>query len=569
MARQHRETQIALRIFSLMRGEGKDVFVVLTYALGVGICSLATPIGVQALVNSVTFGAVIQPLVVLTALVGGVLLFSGILRVLQLWVVELLQRRFVVRFSLMLAQRLPHVSSTNFQQKYGPEYVLRFMEVFSAQKVLAALLLDGVALFFQVATGMILVAFYHPFFLAFAMILFFCVVLITLPLGFGAIRTAIATSDAKYNVMTWLQDLARLPVLFKSARGDAFAVERADDLVNSYLMLRARHFRILLRQVIGSVILQVVASTLLLGLGGWLVMKGELTLGQLVAAELVLGLVLSGIAKFGRYLDKFYDLCASTAKLDSLLDLPYEHLSGSFFSPGREPAYLRISDLTLHFKTRTHPTLSGCSLELKRGESTAIWGENGSGKSSLADCIYRLVDFTSGGIEVDEHDVKDIHPLELRSEVALVRTADIFHGTIEENLTLGDPNISAIQIREALKLVGAYDEIRLLPEGLRTMLKGNWGPISRGQVLQLMIARAVLTRPRLLIIDGALDGVDEGSLATVMSSLLRTDSPWTLLVLTHEKEILRYFQTAHQLKDGSLSPIHSPSSPSTTPGGRA
>jgi putative ABC transport system ATP-binding protein len=555
MTRQQRESDIALRIFSLMRGEWKDVFVILTYALGVGICSLAVPIGVQALVNSVTFGAVFQPLVVLTALVGGVLLFSGILRVLQLWVVELLQRRFVVRFSLMLAQRLPHVSTTNFQQQYGPEYVLRFMEVFSAQKVLATLLLDGVAIFFQVLMGMVLVAFYHPFFLAFAILLFLCITIVTLPLGIGAIRTAIATSDAKYNVMTWLQDLARLPVLFKSARGDAFAVERADDLVGSYLTWRARHFRILLRQVIGSVFLQVIASTLLLGLGGWLVIKGELTLGQLVAAELVLGLVLSGVAKFGRYLDKFYDLCASTAKLDALLDIPYEHLSGSFFSPGREPAQLRISDLTLQFKTRTSPTLAGCSLSLNRGESTAIWGENGSGKSSLADCIYRLVDFTSGRIEIDEHDIKEIHPLELRSEVALVRTADIFHGTIEENLTLGDPNISQIQIREALKLVDAYDDIRLLPEGLKTMLKGNWGPISRGQVLQLMIARAILTHPRLLIIDGALDGVDETSLVKVMSSLIKRDSPWTLLILTHEREILRHFQTAYELKNGKLSAI--------------
>ncbi|MFN5061710.1 MAG: ABC transporter ATP-binding protein, partial [Pseudomonadota bacterium] len=281
------DIQIALRIFRLLRGEGRDVAVIFVYALGVGLCSLAIPVGVQALVNSVAFGVVLQPLVVITSLVGGVLLLSGILRVLQLYVVEILQRRLVVRLSLMLAQRIPHVEFQLFQKRFGPEYVLRFMEVFSAQKIISSLLLDGIGVFFQVVVGLVLVSFYHPFFLAFAVILTIIIVVFVGPLGLGGIRSGIRASDAKYEVMTWLQDLARLPIAFKSNRGDSFATERADSLVNDYLLWRSKHFRVLLRQISSTIGLQVIASTLLLGLGGWLVVKGQLTLGQLVAAELI------------------------------------------------------------------------------------------------------------------------------------------------------------------------------------------------------------------------------------------------------------------------------------------
>ena len=188
----------------------------------------------------------------------------------------------------------------------------------------------------------ILVSFYHPFFLVFAILLTLCMLVMVLPLGTGAISAATRASDSKYDVITWLQDLARVPLLFKSNRGDAFAVERADALVSRYLTWRTRYFRILLRQVASSLALQVLASTLLLGLGGWLVIKQQLTLGQLVAAELVVGFVLAGVAKLGGYLDKLYDLSASVTKLEALFAVPTEKLSGSFFSPGAEPAKLSI-----------------------------------------------------------------------------------------------------------------------------------------------------------------------------------------------------------------------------------
>jgi putative ABC transport system ATP-binding protein len=552
---KRKDLEVAFRVFRLLRGDWRDVGVIFTYALGVGLCSLAIPIGVQSVVNTVTFGVVLQPLVIITTLVGGVLLFSGILRVLQLYVVELLQRRLVVRLSLMLAQRIPHMEFHQFRTKFGPEYVLRFMEVFSAQKIVATLLLDGIALFFQVAVGLVLVSFYHPFFLAFSLLLAVGFVILIVPMGVGGIHSSIKASDAKYNVMTWLQDLARLPILFKSNRGDAFALERADQLVGEYLMWRARYFRVLMRQIISSLGIQVVASTALLGLGGWLVIQEQLTLGQLVAAELIIAVVLSGASKLGRYLDKFYDLCASVAKLDSLLDIEHENLSGSFFSPGAEPAPLRITNVTVMFDSALEPVLKGLSLRLDPGEKVAIWGENGSGKSILADCIYRLATPKSGRVEIDGHDVREIHPLELRSEVALVRGIHVFHGTIEENLTLSSGAVSHHRIREVLAMVGLAEAISELPESLKTVLKGAFGPLSRGQVERLMIARAILSNPRLIVIDGSLDSVDGEQINPLLAELTGPKARWSLVVLTHDKDVARHFEKRYELKRGVLEPM--------------
>jgi len=553
MATTRSDIQVALRIFRLLRGEGRDIAVIFIYALGVGLCSLAIPVGVQALVNSVAFGVVLQPLVVITSLVGGVLLLSGILRILQLYVVEILQRRLVVRLSLMLAQRIPHVEFQLFQRKFGPEYVLRFMEVFSAQKIISTLLLDGMAVFFQVAVGLVLVSFYHPFFLAFAVVLTITILVLMIPLGLGGVRTGIRASDAKYEVMTWLQDLARLPIAFKSNRGDSFAIERADALVNDYLLWRSRHFHVLLRQITSAIGLQVIASTLLLGLGGWLVIQGQLTLGQLVAAELIVSVVLGGVSKLGSYLEKLYELCASVAKIDALFDLPYEKFTGSFFKPGQEPAALDIINLTLQHDSASSPLFSDVSLRVAAGEKIAIWGENGSGKSSLADCIYRLAQNKGGRIEIDGHDVREIHPLELRSEVALVRGADIFHGTIEENLTLTSrESVSYERIREALEVVGLVEEVFGLANGLRTVLKGPIGILSRGQAERLMIARGILMSPRLMIIDGSLDGVDENKIAPLLEQLTGPRSPFTMIVLTHDRSVWKHFSRRLEIRSGKL-----------------
>jgi putative ABC transport system ATP-binding protein len=489
---------------------------------------------------------------VLTIVVGAVLLMSGILRLLQFYTTEMIQRRLVVRFGLMLSGRIPHVKLEKFFREFGPDYVLRFLEVFNVQKHLATLLLDGIALFFQVIIGLTLVSFYHPYFLVFSILLCILIVLILWGLGVGGVSTSIEESNSKYELVEWLQDIANIPTVFKSNTGEEYAMQRADALVQQYIGHRARHFRVVIRQIAGTLFLHAVASSMLLALGCWLVIKGQLTLGQLVAAEIVFTMVLSSVTKLGKHLETFYDLAAGVQKLDSMLDLPFEELAGSYTGIREAPAQVRLEDVTLERRDGSQTLLENASLDIKPGEKIAIWGGNSTGKSYLADIVYRLSEPARGRVRLDEFNVSTIHPKELRTEVFLTRGIEIFHGTIRDNLLVGRKDVSDPELRSVLKLVGLVDEVYALEKGLDTWLSGTVGPFSRGQALRLMLARGVLAKPRLLVVDGTLDLIDDEWQGKILSSLLCAEYSVTLVVLTHERSLLKYFSRSYVIENAKL-----------------
>ncbi len=540
------------QIISLLKGEWHDIAVVVIYAAGVGLCSLIFPTAVKSLVNTVAFGTLIQPVVVLTSVVGGVLLFAGLMRVFQLLAAEFIQRRLVARLGLTLASRIPHIHQEVFSKKYGPEYVLRFLEVFQVQKALAVLFLDGIALVFQITIGFTLVSFYHPLFLAFALCLLLIIVVILWLFGLNGVRTAVEESEAKYEVAAWLQDLAFNTTVFKSHGGERHAIARADELITTYLNRRGRHFLIVLRQVVASLLLQAFASSVLLGLGGWLVIKGQLSLGQLVAAELIFNIILMGVAKMGKHLEVFYDLAAGVHKLEAILDLPYENAGGARIDARSGPASIRFENVTTSPTHRGQSVLREASLTIAAGEKIAIWGANGAGKSYFANLLYRLTEPVDGLIRLDEFNLANIHAADLRRQVTLIRDVEIFHGSIRDNLSLGRKDISDTDIRKVIELVGLLDDVFSLPQGIDTVLRGTPEPLSRGQALGLMVARGLLQQARMLVFDGTLDLIDERARTQLLNSLLDHRIETTVVVLTHEQDILQLFPRKLKLGDGHL-----------------
>ncbi|HEU4533653.1 MAG TPA: ATP-binding cassette domain-containing protein, partial [Polyangiaceae bacterium] len=408
---------------ALLRAERSDVWVVVAYAVTIGLLSLAVPVAVQSLVNTVAFGSLVQPLVVLTLLVLAGLGFANALRALQARVVELIQERLFVRAAADLAFRLPRAEA--FGGHHGPELVNRFFDVLTVQKGAASLLLDGLAIVLQTAIGMLLLAFYHPLLLAFDVVLLGAVAFLLLVLGRGATGTAVEESKAKYAVAAWLEELARHPAAFKGPGGSSFALGRVDALCRRYLGARRRHFRVLFRQIVGALTLHAVASAALLGIGGWLVLARQLTLGQLVAAELVVSAVVAGVAKFGKHLETYYDLLAAVDKLGHLVDLPLEREGGDEPAPAKgAPAVEVRGDGGLH-------------LALAAGERVALVGPNGSGKSALLERLYGLRGAAGGALRFEGAPAADWSLDALRRRVALVRGHEVFEGTLADNVALG------------------------------------------------------------------------------------------------------------------------------------
>ncbi len=540
------------RLASLMRVERNDLWVILIFSIVIGVLALATPVAVEALVNTVAFGRFMQPIIILSLLLFTFLAFAAAMRALIVLVVEVLQRRFFVRVVEDLAYRLPRVRGDGWGDSYGPELVNRFFDVVTVQKSASSLLMDGLAIVISSLIGMAVLAFYHPFLLGFDIVLMLLVAFGIFVLGRGALGSSVKESKKKYAVAGWLQELARHPTAFKLHAGQQFALQRADQLAVDYLDARRYHFRILMRQIVFALGLQAVAATVLLGLGGWLVINRQLTLGQLVAAELIVTIIVGSFAKFGKHLESFYDLIASMDKLGQLFDLPVERHDKWFHLREGQPASVAFRNVDFHYPAGA-PLLRGVNFEAEAGQEVAVVGPAGSGKSTLIDLVCGLGEPASGRVELDGIDIRELRPDSLREHLGVARTVEIFSGTIEENVHLNRPRLSAQDVRDALETVGLLDPILQLPEGLNTYLQTGGRPLTNSQAAQLMIARAIVGSPRLLVIDGTLDLLPDDVQQRVLDRLMppppgnnggghdqtAPDSrpPWTLLVATNHRRV--------------------------------
>ena len=509
------------RLVAVSRLERADLGVVLVYAVAMGAMSLTVPVAVQALVNTVAFGTVLQPLVVLSVLLAICLGFVAVIRIMQAIVVEAIQRRIFARTAADFARRFPRL---NRQAKvfHGPELANRFFDVVTLQKAGAALLVDGLALVLQMAVGMLLLAFYHPVLLAFDLALLAAVALVVFVGGRGALRTSLAESKRKYAVAAWIEDLAANPLRFTDASARAHADLRAELLTREWLAARSEHFVRILRQLCGGVGLQVLASTALLGIGGWLVIQRQLTLGQLVAAELVVGTIGANLGKLSKQLENFYDAATSATKLAKVVDMPLERSGGELV--------LGDGPLTLEL---TGEPLANNGKAFEPGAKIAA-------SSELLDVIFGM---RPEGL-IDAHfDGRPLRALDLeilRSQIALVRGIELFSGTILENLHPEPHPERAALADEVLEIVGLRDRVLCLPDELQTVVMPNGAPLRANEARRLTLAQAMLREPRLLLLDGSLDrlGLDESALNHLLDHLFADDAPWTLVVASEDPTIL-------------------------------
>lgn len=522
----------------LMRAESKEIGVILVYGIAVSLLSLAVPIGVQALVNTVTFGSLSQPLLFLVLAVFGGLALAALFRGLQVIVIERLQTRFFSYVALELSARLPRVRIDRLSGAKFPELVNRFFDVLVVQKSAATLLLEGFALVLQTLIGLLLLAFYHPALLAFDLVLVLAMIGVLFGLGQGAVKTSIEESVHKYRVAAWLEEVAAKSLSFRTAEARVLALRKADELVVGYLNARRAHFRILFRQIIGSLSLQAIASAALLGLGAVLVTRNQLTLGQLVAAELVVTNVLTALAKFQKQLEAFYDLAAGLDKIEGLMELPLERAETPQRLENTGPGSIQFNSVAFNYPSSNF-ALAPLTHEIKPQRKVALQGPNGSGKSTVVDILFGMKQPTSGTILLDNVDFRELGLEELRRHICMVRGIEFVAGTVIDNVIFGRPDVSIEQAKDALRKVGLLDEVLRLPDGIHTHLAENGSPLSVASAQGLMIARAIAGAPRVLVIDECLDALDIASSRITLNTLLDKDAPWTLILCTHDPEVAR------------------------------
>jgi putative ABC transport system ATP-binding protein len=418
---------------------------------------------------------------------------------------------------------------------YGPEMANRFFDVITMQKSTASLLVDALTLVIQTLTGLMLLAVYSPFLLAFDIVLLLCMTIVIYLLGKGAVRTAIEESLIKYRIAHWLEDIIGNPNAFQVHGGSELAMDRSNRMIVEYLAARRKHFVVLIRQSLFALLLNAVSISALLSLGGWLVLTEALSIGQLVASVSVVALVVGGFAKIGKSLESYYDLMAATDKVGHLIDLP-TIAPARAIDAGIGPVTVRLRGLRIG---QHHHEIAVPSISINAGERVAVIGEGRCGKSSLLQTLAGVQSPLAGLAEIGGIDSRDVNRFAEGSMVGFVSESEVFHGTLVENVSLNRLSIMTDDVRDSLQTADLWDEVLAMPRGLESQLQTAGYPLSHTQMERLMIARAIVARPRLLLIDGTLDRLPPEMRLRIWETIRAAEQPWTILIVTHDPEILR------------------------------
>lgn len=488
-------------LFKTIKAEQSDILVIIVYAFVIGLLYLIIPLAVQELVNIIAFGVVLQPLYILTALVMGVLILIGILQVIQRYIVEIIQQRVFVSNSFDLVDRIKLADKDALTNKE----VNLFFEVLSLQKSYSKLLVGGLAAVLQALIGLIVLCFYHFYFSLLALFIFVASILTLYLGGLGGLKTSLKESSYKYNLIHWLQELAAGQDSIKFNVDNDYLIKKTDNINLNYINSRQNHFKILMRQQILGFLVQILANSSLLALGGMLVIEGQLTLGQLIAAELLVTSSLSGLDKFINQTDIIFDFLTALSKLNLLHDL-----ASPSFQTGNKALIssnlgLKIECKNIHFnyiitEKDQNEIIRNFSFNLAPGEWINIDSKLSLTKNSLFKLLAGLCKADKGLIYFDDLEIKDLSLDSLGKEIAFIQKNPeyIFEATLQENIILG--RTEKLPLKLALETSGLDLEISNSAAGLNTLIDSKGKNIPNSQISQILISRALITKPRLILL---------------------------------------------------------------------
>lgn len=550
MANVQSELTPLQRVSQLISFEKQDILLLIYLTMGYGLLGIATPVAVQTMVNIVTMGGVLQPLYVVGFILFCLLGLSGAIYAIESYLVELIQRRIFVRSSMLIAQNTQQIHISVYDKNNPVELVNRYFDIQTVQKSVATLLTIGLTALLQGLIGSIVLLFYSLYFGILVIIMLVVLWAVIFWLGKQAEQTAIQESKTKYTMAAWLENIARNKWLSKFYGAKQRTLDNTEHLAEYYLSARTSHFKVLMTQLISAVSMYAVIGTGMLVLGGTLVIQGQINLGQFVAAELIIFGVLSAFVRFVTKLEYFYDLLAAVDKLGVLETLPVEE-SGQHQSNADGYRELQVVDLCYNHHQHQTALVNHLNFSLQRGQSLAILGALGTGKSTLLELITGLRQPAQGHLTYNGIDLRQLDLDHLRDRIGVASKVEWQQGTILENLRLTRSDIEIDVIIDVLQVLGLWEDISKLERGIETELTDYGAPMSYTQLQRLMLARAIIGAPDLMIIDGLLDGLGQHELDQVLAMLQRYEAGWMLIVTTRFKHIAQQFQQVITLESGN------------------
>ncbi len=519
------------RFYNLLKLDRRDIYQIFFYAIFSGLVSLSLPLGIQAIINLIQAGRVSISWIVLVIIVVIGVALVGILSLMQLRITENLQQKIFVRSSFEFGYRLPKIQFEELYNQYPPELANRFFDTLTIQKGTSKLLIDFSTALLQILFGILLLSLYHPFFIFFGILLSILLFSIFRFSYYPGLSSSLKESKYKYKVVSWLQEIARNNFSFRKQENFEYALEKNNSLVTEYINYREKHFKIIKRQYTQLIFFKVIITASLLLIGGYLVLNQKMNIGQFVAAEIIILLVLSSIEKIIIGLESLYDVLTSVEKIGQIADLKMEDTSEADADYCFTNISITTENLRFKYPDSTDDILSQISLQIEPSEKIYLDGVNGSGKTTLIRILSGFIQPSSGSFFINDDTYRKIDLSQYRSQISIITQGETpFEGTVLENITLNNPTISNEDIKWAIESVQLGDYIKTLPNGLETKIFPDGRQLSSSNAQKILLARSIVSKPKILFYEDPLDKMDEIAAKEIIDFITNPSNKWTVIV---------------------------------------
>lgn len=542
------------RFIQLLRPEKSLVFTIYIYAIFAGLISLSLPLGIQAIINLIMGGQVSTSWIILVVLVILGIIVNGYLQVRQLTINEVLQQKIFSRASFEFAYRIPRFKIDQIKKQYLPELINRFFDTMSVQKGLSKILIDFSTAFFQIIFGLLLVSFYHPFFIVFSFFLIILIFLIVRLTGPKGLKTSLIESNYKYETAHWLEELARNVESFKMAGESTLPLEKNDGNTEAYVKARKKHFNVIINQFSLMIGFKAVVAAGLLLIGGILVIEQQMNIGQFVAAEIIVILIINSVEKIIFTIESVYDVLTAVEKIAKVTDLPLEEfLSGDKPLDESEGMNIKIRNINFTDYETGHLFLNDINLDIKSGEKVAIAGSSNAGKSILLQFICGWYSNYTGNILYNNTSLQELNLTDIRRQIGdCMTTASIFQGTIEENISIGSPLSNFKELQKAASITGLDQYLEHNKNGYQQMLYPGDKTFPKKVVQQILWTRGILGNKSMILWEDVFGTTSRQEKMKFVDYLIDDKNQKTTLLITNDMEILEKCDRVIGMENGQI-----------------
>ncbi|MFK7757958.1 MAG: peptidase domain-containing ABC transporter [Flavobacteriales bacterium] len=543
------------RFWMLLRPDKAEIRNVYVYAVFNGLVTLSLPLGIQSIINHIQGGQVNMAWVVLVGVVLLGVMFAGILQVNQMRITENIQQKIFARAAFEFAYRIPRLRLESLFGQYAPELMNRFFDVVAVQKGLSKILIDFSTALIQVVFSLILLSLYHPFFIMFSFILVLLVYVIFRFTAKPGLDSSLKESKMKYAVAHWLEELARTKLTFKLAGETDLPLEKVNGAVDNYLEYRENHFKILIKQFSLMIGFKILVASGLLIIGSILVMEQQMNIGQFVASEVIILLILNSVEKLIQSLESIYDILTSLEKIGFVTDLDLENNDGHISEEvlTRSASAIELHNVSFNYPTRPNDILKNFSLKINQRERLLIYGKNDSGKSTLFKLMTGLYTPKTGSVLINDVPFDDFDITQIRTHLGEYYSDDVlFEGSILENITLGRKAATLEQVQYVIKNLRLETFIKDQPQGYRTIISPGGFQFPRSVTTRLLLARCIVAQPKLVLLRDSFSNLNEDDRHHIMEFLTDPKNDWTIVFFSSNLNLAKYVENVAVLGEGSI-----------------